>query len=132
MCPYTPAAAGIELEARQSDPRGPFVGHTMVHHSPGGEPLFLHRTIDKHEDSLTLAWRRVAACHGSRRGKVGERPVLELDRIFPDAKIKARIVPRSADAVNVVDFDVYVPQGRGLQEAFARLAGELRTQQWVG
>uniref|UniRef100_A0A7S1M4P6 Mannosyltransferase n=1 Tax=Alexandrium catenella TaxID=2925 RepID=A0A7S1M4P6_ALECA len=132
MCPYTPAAAGIEMEERRACPRGPFVGHTMVHHGPDGRPLFLHRTIDKHEDALQLAWRRVASQSGGARGKVGEQPVLELERIFPDARIKARIVPRSADAVDVVDFDEYLPQGKTLREAFSGLAEELRRQPWAG
>eukprot|EP00747_Dinoflagellata_sp_TGD_P002271 gnl/TRDRNA2_/TRDRNA2_103568_c0_seq2.p1 gnl/TRDRNA2_/TRDRNA2_103568_c0~~gnl/TRDRNA2_/TRDRNA2_103568_c0_seq2.p1 ORF type:complete len:130 (-),score=17.56 gnl/TRDRNA2_/TRDRNA2_103568_c0_seq2:71-460(-) len=125
MNPLRPAAVGIEVPDRRADPRGPFVGHTMVQHSLSGDPLFLHRTIDKHEDPYRLNWHLVAAT------RAGSPPALELARICPDAKIKARIVPRSAALVEVSDFDARVPRGRELRRAFETLASELRTAKWM-
>ncbi|CAJ1418943.1 unnamed protein product [Effrenium voratum] len=111
MCPL-PAAAGV-LDPSAGVPGG-FVGHTMVQRSCDGRPAFLHRTIDKHEDLTDPRWDLVAAPRT-------EEQCLVLRRIYPDAKVKVRIVPRRAEDVEVVAFDSYIPQAAQLRAAFARM-----------
>lgn len=112
-----PAAAGCLKPDRASTASGAFVGHTMVHHSCDGTPYFLHRTIDKHEDLWQLHWEVVA------KPKFQDMQRLSLQRICPDAKVKARIVPQHAEHVEVHDFDRYV--GSEIRTRFAQIVAEL-------
>eukprot|EP00435_Cladocopium_sp_Y103_P066410 s135_g28.t1 len=116
-----PAAAGCLNPERASMASGAFVGHTMVHHSCDGTPYFLHRTIDKHEDLWQLHWEVVA------KAKFQDMQCLSLQRICPDAKVKARIVPQHAEHVEVQDFDRYV--GPEIRTRFARIVAELREEE---
>ncbi|CAE7238164.1 Slc35a3, partial [Symbiodinium microadriaticum] len=85
-CPKGPAAAGAR-DARLRSRGCDFVGHTMVQHSPGGIPFFLHRTIDKHEAMWEPHWELVAAnCDEAMCG-------LRVERIYPDAKVGGRPNP---------------------------------------
>lgn len=96
---------------------------------PDGAPLFLHRTIDKHEEPYALNWLTVAVPVSC--GPL-DPPAFQLDRIRPDDRgIKARIVPRTPRAVKVVDFDEYIPRGAGLRSTFAALVAELRGTAWL-
>ncbi|CAK9088015.1 unnamed protein product [Durusdinium trenchii] len=117
MCPL-PAAAGRLQPECSGTVHGPFVGETMVHHSSKGLPCFLHRTIDKHEDMWELHWEVIAR-------PLKETQCLCLQRICPDAKVKARMVPTRAADVEVLPFD-HVVVG-DLRTRFARIVAELRT-----
>lgn len=123
--PHLPAAVGVDMESRRVTPRGAFVGHTMVQHGLDGTPMFLHRTIDKHEDPFVLAWQRIAT---SKLGPAAS--AFELERMCPTGRIKVRIVPRSVQAVKVRDFSECIPRGSELCTAFDHLVRELRAATW--